>query len=80
MFVLSNDPIIQQIQLQELLERSYRCLQELTSPIDIMPENDLVSKDCSMYGKNLTCQDYVPPSTRFARIKRIDPSSNQYDF
>lgn len=68
MFMLSDNPELQKVQLQELVQISERTLIELTSPIHYPYDYENYLKDCSMYGTNKTCQDYLPPVTRFARF------------
>jgi len=74
MFVLSSNPSIQQIQLAELLERSRKALLQLTSPVIVFDPSEVWNKyGMEMHGKNKTCQDYVPPATRFGRFSHFDP-------
>ena len=67
---LSHDPITQQTQLKQLIEKSQQYLTFLKSPIIMFHPNELWSKDCTMWGKNKTCQDYVPPPTRFGKFSK----------
>ena len=60
-FSLSNDPIIRQQQLQQLIERSNYYLQLLTSPVTIDYPWAASPKVTSFNSHS----DYVPPDSRF---------------
>ena len=75
-FTLSTDPVIQEMQLKELLERSQRMLALLTSPVIILDVREGWSREVAMYGKDKTCQDYQPPMTRFAKLNYRYPTDD----
>lgn len=65
MFTLSSDPILQQIQLKELVNTSVRVLAELTSPIILFNECETHRAQPHMYRDNLF---YQPPNTRYGKF------------
>ena len=73
-FTLSSDPLVQRIQLNDLLERSQQALARLTAPIPFMDFDILnmsgktLERKISLYDSRDHVNDYVPPATRFARI------------
>lgn len=80
MLRLSNNPIIRQIQLVELVEKSKRILASLTSPVVVFDkETEIWHGDCSMYGKNMTGYDYIPPTTRRGRLSNLNIVDMEFD-
>jgi hypothetical protein len=80
MLRLSNNSMIRQIQLVELVETSKRTLAFLTSPVVVFDkETEVWHGDCSMYGKNMTGYDYQPPIARRGRLSNLSIVDMEFD-
>lgn len=66
-FELSTNPVLQEIQLKELLARSMYYLATLTSPIDMRHEFEMREMTVTLHCKKELKSDYIPPPTRYGR-------------
>jgi hypothetical protein len=66
-FQLSADPILQRLQLDDLMKESEQALQQLTSPIIILTEEELEPHNKRVFD-NMRNLEYNPPPTRYAKI------------
>lgn len=64
---LSADPILQRLQLDDLMKESEQALQQLTSPIIIFTEEELEPHNKRIFD-NQSNWAYNPPDKRFAKI------------
>lgn len=66
---LPEDPEELKQFLTRLVEISEATLAVLTSPVIVFNiQEEFWRKDCTMYGHNMTGQNYVPPPNRFAKF------------
>lgn len=66
-FSLSADPILQRLQLNDLMEESKQALERLTSPIIIFTQEELEPHNKRVFD-NMRNLEYNPPPTRYAKI------------
>ena len=66
-FSLSADPVLQRLQLNDLMEESKQALERLTSPIIIFTPDELEPHNKRVFD-NMRNLEYNPPSTRYAKI------------
>lgn len=66
-FSLSADPILQRLQLNDLMEESKQALERLTSPIIIFTPEELEPHNKRVFD-NQSNWAYNPPDKRFAKI------------
>lgn len=80
MIVLSTDPTIQRVQLDEILATSEKCLKELTAPVDTRLPYEQEEQPFKFYDENKYVINYQPPTTRFGRFSSLSKiDSNTYD-
>jgi len=66
-FQLSADPILQRLQLNDLMKESEQALQRLTSPVIIFTPEELEPNNKRLF-ENQCNFAYNPPDKRFAKI------------